>query len=189
VRHLLSGAFSYVLPNAPRGWSSIGRGWGLDGLFRVQSAMPLDLLATDDIVEVEVRRRPDLVPGERIWLQGSQYPGGRALNRAAFQPVDSGQGSLGRNALRAFPLRQLDLALWKRFTLGEGRSLQLRLEAFNTLNTANFAAPVSNLLDPMFGRSVQSYGRGLAGGWLDSQSPLHAAGGPRSVQLSLRLFF
>ncbi|MGI8741998.1 MAG: hypothetical protein ACR2NN_05415 [Bryobacteraceae bacterium] len=57
--------------------------------------------------------RPDLVPGVPIYLTGAPYPGGKALNPAAFTapptrlylgvlPVVTREGDLGRNSLRSF---------------------------------------------------------------------------------------
>jgi hypothetical protein len=67
---------------------------------------------------------------------------------------------------------------------------------FNVLNHPNFAPPIGNLGDPQglnlqFGQSIQMLGQGLAG--LNqgggSFSPLYQIGGPRSIQLALKLVF
>jgi hypothetical protein len=64
-------------------------------------------------------------------------------------------------------------------------ALQFRSDFFNVLNHPNFANPDGNLDDgPLFGRSSQLLNRGLGG-----LSPLYQVGGPRSIQLSLKLFF
>lgn len=190
VRHLFSGGWSYDLPAAGGPWRPLTRGWGVDGVFRFQSALPFDV-TTSEAGPLLRPARPSLVPGEPIWLEGDGYPGGKALNPAAFEPaVDAPHGDLGRNALRAFPLRQVDLAVRRSFRLTEDVVLQFRAELFNAFNTANFAAPVAQLSDPQFGRSIRSYGRGLGGGGVfGGQNPLHAVGGPRSTQLALRLEF
>ena len=81
-------------------------------------------------------------------------PGGRRINTAAFQlAANPPQGSLGRNAFSGFGMSQLDLALRREFPVGERRSLQLRIEAFNTFNHPNFADPVRFLSSPLFGQS------------------------------------
>lgn len=54
------------------------------------------------------------------------------------------QGTLGRNALRAFPLYQTDIAPRREFKLGERVKLQLRGEAFNVFNRANFGYDANN---------------------------------------------
>ncbi|MCX6604526.1 MAG: hypothetical protein NTV52_13125 [Acidobacteria bacterium] len=75
------------------------------------------------------------------------------LNRAAFSvPANQQQnGSLGRNSVRAFPLRQVDFTVRRTFGLSERWRLQFRAEFFNLLNHANFAAPDWLLLNPLFG--------------------------------------
>jgi hypothetical protein len=70
------------------------------------------------------------------------------------------------------------------------------VEAFNVLNHPNFANPinslygggVANINDPNFGVATQMLGRGFAntGGGV---SPLYQIGGPRSLQVSLKLSF
>jgi hypothetical protein len=63
---------------------------------------------------------------------------------------------------------------------------------FNVLNHPNFGPPVADINNPSeFGRSVQMLGRSLnfensGGGGL---SPLYQIGGPRSIQLALKLEF
>jgi hypothetical protein len=51
-----------------------------------------------------------------------------------------------------------DLAVGKRFPMGGARSLQLRLEAFNLFNRANFANPSNIIVFDQNGR-VPSAGR------------------------------
>jgi hypothetical protein len=109
------------------------------------------------------------------------------------------QGNLPRNALRAFGAVQWDFALHREFRLRESMALQFRAEMFNVLNHPNFAAPYPLLTfspqplvgAPQFGTANQLLGRALGGsnltgGGLD---PLYQFGGPRSVQLALRLVF
>jgi len=95
--------------------------------------------------------RPDAVAGEHFELFGSQYPGGKAINRAAFTdpPVDSNgnplrQGNLPRNGLRAFGAAQWDLAIHRNFPIHETVNLQFRAEMFNVLNHPNFGPPVAD---------------------------------------------
>jgi hypothetical protein len=135
--------------------------------------------------------RPDLVSGQSLFLENAGFGGGKVLNRAAFARVSElRQGTLGRNAVRAFPLQQIDIALNRRFALREKLNLDLRVEAFNVTNKPSFAAPVSDLINPLFGQSTAMYGRGLGqGGAVGGLSPLYQIGGPRSLQLALRLQF
>jgi len=80
---------------------------------------------------------------------------------------------------------QADFALQRKFRFTERIALQLRSDIFNVFNHPNFANPDGNLDDgSLFGRSSQTLNRGLGG-----LSALYQAGGPRSVQLSLKLIF
>jgi len=56
-------------------------------------------------------------------------------------PAVNTRGNLGRNTLIGPGLVNADLALVKSFDSGPGRSLQVRIEAFNLFNRANFAVP------------------------------------------------
>ena len=56
-------------------------------------------------------------------------------------PVVNTRGNLGRNTLIGPGPVSIDASLVKSFTLGGGRMLQVRTEAFNLPNRANFATP------------------------------------------------
>jgi hypothetical protein len=106
------------------------------------------------------------------------------------------QGNLPRNALRGFGATQWDFAVHREFLLHESLKLQFRAEMFNVLNHPNFGPPVGDLLtpfaiNPQFGQSIQMLGRSLAGNGLGSGAfdPLYQLGGPRSIQLGLKLLF
>jgi hypothetical protein len=67
---------------------------------------------------------------------------------------------------------------------------------FNVLNHPNFGQPVGNLGSPkvlnrQFGLSTQMLGQQLSGGNVGGGgfSPLYQIGGPRSIQLALKLLF
>ena len=62
--------------------------------------------------------------------------------------------------------------------------MQARLEIFNLFNHANFATPIGNPNSPFFGQSIQMLNRGLGG-----LNPVYQIGGPRSIQLGIRLEF
>ena len=117
--------------------------------------------------------------------------GGRRLNRAAFQAAPAGQqGNLKRNSVRGFGAWQVDLALRREFKTPQSTRLQLRAELFNIFNHPLFADPVVNLSSGLFGQSTQMLGRSLGtGGQVGGLNPMYQIGGPRSVQLALRLLF
>lgn len=193
VRHLLSGALSWDLP-APRGrWRWLLGRWGFDSLFRLQSAFPVDLFASTATPLGAFDLRPNLVAGQPLYLEGAGWAGGRRFNPAAFSRQPAGSlrhGTLGRNVLRGFPARQTDLTLRRSFGLSERAALQFRADVFNLTNTPSLASPSGNLVNPFFGQSVQMFNRGLgSGGAAGGQNPLYSLGGPRSVQVNLKLVF
>ena len=87
-------------------------------------------------------------------------------------------------------MSQLDLALRRQFHLGEHLNLQLKAEIFSLFNHPNFGNPVNTLSSNLFGQSTQMLGRSLGTGGINGGlSPLYQIGGPRSIQLALKLQF
>jgi hypothetical protein len=170
-----------------------------------RSAAPVDVVDFDFFETVGTSPvstaylRPDLVPGQPVYLFGPAYPGGKAFNPNAFTdpPLDPStgfptrQGDLGRNVLRGFGATQWDFALHRSFNLSERVRLEFRAEFFNLLNHPNFGQPQNAFtkpVSPSFGVSTAMLGRSLSN---DGQglNPLYQIGGPRSIQLALRLNF
>jgi hypothetical protein len=61
---------------------------------------------------------------------------------------------------------------------------------FNIFNHPNFGPPINYLSSPQFGQSTQMLGASLgSGGQNGGLNPLYQIGGPRSVQLALKLLF
>ena len=61
------------------------------------------------------------------------------FNTAAFaQPAAGALGNLGRNTERGPGVNNLDLALFKNFSVTHGMRLQFRLESFNVFNHTQF---------------------------------------------------
>jgi len=193
VRHSFAGAITYSIPTPPFG--AFGRGllrnWSVDGILMARTAGPVDIFFIHDIGFGPFNFRPDLIPGVPLYLKDSSFPGGRAINREAFTISQAArQGTLGRNALRGFPLRQLDLALRRRFALTERINLQFRMDIFNLLNRPNFGDPVGDLGNSFFGESTAMFGRSLGSsvGSVGLNS-IYQIGGPRTMQMSLKLQF
>jgi hypothetical protein len=134
--------------------------------------------------------RPDVVPGVPLVLYGSQYPGGKAFKLAAFTPPPTGQqGDFGRNVLRGFGAWQADVAFQREFHLIDNVGLRFRGEFFNLFNHPNFGPPDNSLTDALFGQSTQTLASSLAGSDGAGFNPLYQIGGPRSIQLALKLQF
>jgi hypothetical protein len=86
---------------------------------------------------------------------------GNWFNRACVViPTDRSQpfGNAGRNTVRGPDFWQLDAAASKSIALGaNGVRLEIRVEAFNLLDRANFTAPNSNRSSPAFGTITSTY--------------------------------
>jgi hypothetical protein len=88
-------------------------------------------------------------------------------------------------------MAQWDFAVHRDFPIHESVKLQFRAEMFNVLNHPNFGQPDGVLSDPTFGVSTATLGQYLSGSSLGggSFSSLYQVGGPRSIQLALKLSF
>jgi hypothetical protein len=148
IRHTFSGAISYDIPGPGSGdWNSILGGWSTDSIIYARSAPTvnvvtgLDAFGTGFLGGSFGVARPDVVPGVPFYLHQSGASGGQIINAAAFSLPPSGQGDLGRNALRGFGATQLDLTLRRQFKFTERFSLQTRADFFNIFNHPNFGNP------------------------------------------------
>ena len=193
LRHSFTAALTYEFPLRRSGaWRALN-GWALDAMLRAHTGFPITVLETDQYLGVSLANafRPNLLLDQPIWIRDPAAPAGRRLNPGAFfAPATDAQGGMGRNAIVGFGMSQADMALRREFRLTDRRSFQLRIEAFNALNQANFADPVKYLSSPVFGRSTSMLnlmlGTGSPGSGL---APLLQTGGARSVQATLRFRF
>jgi hypothetical protein len=182
-------------------------GWSVENAIQARSAQPVEIVDGHFFEEFQggfyTDVRPDVVPGQPLYLHGPQYPGQKAFNPAAFTdpPSDSNgfplrQGTLPRNGLRGFDAIQWDFATHREFPIRDALKLQFRAEMFNVLNHPNFGPPSGfpgatfgvsgfGVSNQMLGTSLAGSG-GLGGG---SFNPLYQIGGPRSIQFALKLEF
>jgi hypothetical protein len=210
IRHTFSLATTYDIPSLHGGNLSrrLSEGWALDNVVQANSAPPVNVFERSFYSRYNFTAvvRPDLVAGQPLYLHGDQCPqyagsvcpGGFKFNPAAFTapPADPitgralRQGDLGRNALRGFGLTSWDVAMHRTFPIRESVRLQFRAELFNILNHPNFGPPRGGHGRSSFGAATQTIGqyRGQnvgSGGF----SPLYQSGGPRSIQVALKLIF
>lgn len=189
VRHSFSAAVSYDLPNRfeNRVAQMTLRGWGIDDRLSARTAFPVTLdggSVTDPVTQQVEFSGLNLVPDEPIYLRGAQYPGGRAINPNAFSLPLTGFGDAPRNFVRGFGAWQMDLAARREFPIHERLKLQFRAEAFNIFNHPNFGYIDPFFGDPTFGQATMTLASSLGG-----LSPLYQTGGPRSMQVALKLMF
>lgn len=204
-RHILSSAMTWKIPGVGKQTSpilyAITRDWSLDGIFQFQTSYPIeityqDLTATNNL-SLSILR-PDSVPGVPLWIPWTG-PNGRQINPAAFSiPTTLRQGNVPRNSLRVEALWQPDISLGRTFGFSEKVKLKLKGEIFNFVNHPMFAAPQGILglrLTPgaftpsaTFGQSTTMLNRTTSQEGI-ALSSIYAPGGPRSIQLSMKLSF
>ena len=92
--------------------------------------------------------------------------------------------------LRGLGAAQADVAFQRQFRITEQLNLRFRAEFFNIFNHPNFGNPNNSLTDPLFGHSTQTLASSLgSGGANGGFNPLYQIGGPRSIQLALKVQF
>ncbi len=204
IRDAFSAGVTYDIPVPKKNalMKTILRGWSTENFILARSGSPVDISYRNTFNQNIIKGgainiRPDVVSNQPFYLYGSQYPGGKALNPAAFAPPPTDpngnplrQGDLGRNALRGFGAAQWDFAVHRDFPIHDSLKLQFRAELLNLLNHPNFGPPSSIIDQGGFGVATQMLGQSLTdfvgtGGF----DPLYQIGGPRSVQFALKLSF
>jgi hypothetical protein len=171
--------------------------WSIDVVTRVRTPTPFSVLYTPNSPFFSpdlgpVSFRPDVVPGQPLYLSDSTQPGGRHLNADAFMlPAVLRQGTEARNSVRGFNVFQTDFSLRRQFDLKEGWGILFRVDAFNVFNHPNFGNPSPFLDQPGFGVPSAMLGQSLGGGGTFSGgfNALYQVGGARSMQISMKLQF
>jgi hypothetical protein len=213
LRNAFRAAASYNLPAWNNNFVSkaILGGWSFEAIGIAQSGLPVDLTGGNYCFDVACNGygplRPNVVPGQAFYLYGPECaaanngikcPGGMGFNPNAFVPVPTDlngnpilnpgkfNGTLGRNVMRGFGTWQMDFALHRQFNLTERVNLQFRGEFFNIFNHTNFGNIDNNVPDGpgAFGLAQSTLNQSYGG-----LNQLYQIGGPRSIQLALKLAF
>jgi len=183
ARHRWVASAIWQLPSppgsAPRAARLIAGGWQLNGIATVSSGTPFTAYDSRNVAQQGSHPQISGFAGSRPDVISNPNLGPRTVeqwvSRSAFRRLDpvleAGRfGNAGRNIVRAPGQANLDLSLFRTWQSGESLRCQLRLEAFNVLNHANFGVPINDLVSPNFGRIVD-------------------AGPPRVWQAALKLLF
>jgi hypothetical protein len=174
-RHRWVTSVLYEIPgqSGNRVLDAVASGWSVTGIFLMQSGLPFSVTSGVDNARsstggqlADVVGDPTL-PGDRTTSeQINQW-----LNIPAFAPNALGTfGNSGRNAFRGPGYQSLDLGLHKMFNAQGRAKVQVRIEAFNLLNNANFDLPTSSQNSANFGKILMAFD-------------------PRIMQLALRFSF
>ena len=194
IRNSFTAGVTYYVPSpgSQKVVRTVLGGWSLDAFVLARSAPPVNVVGTlFTAAGISLFPRPNVNSGVPLELFGSGYPGGKIFNKAAFSAAPTGQqGNFGRNVLRGFDASQADIGVQRQFRLTETVGLRFRAEFFNILNHPNFGNPTNSMTSPLFGRSTQTLANSLgSGGANGGFNPLYQIGGPRSIQLALKLQF
>ena len=201
VRQNFTAALVYNLPTQySNPWQrAILGNWSTDLWLVARSAFPVQLLgttffdpATGDVLSTRLNWN-----GQNPYIYKAGIPGGRQFNPAAFTAPMAAQLGIGnspRNFLRGFAENEADLAIQRVFPVYERSHLQFRAEAFNVFNHPNFGALNVTCGATAAGTACNNPIMGQATGTLSSASlgglsSLYQHGGPRSLQVELKLQF
>jgi hypothetical protein len=190
VRHIFSAALTYDVPGSYRNAvaGALLKNWSIDLRQTARSGLPVQIFSGYEILPdgAFVSAWPDMVPGVSIYLRDPTAPGGRVVNLNAFTASTGANGNEPRNFVRGFAAWQTDLAIRRQFSLRERLKLQFRAESFNLFNHPNFGSIYNFTTDgpTLFGRANSTLNNSLGG-----LNPLYQMGGPRSLQLALKVVF
>jgi hypothetical protein len=189
--HRFSGSYIYELPGFMRGFR-------FSGFVQLQSGLPYSIYSAEPEIQTAAQYanlvrgsgglyraafgRPSLCGSLDELRQTGSDPTEAAFNpgvlcspssAAGGYPANQGFGNLGRNVLRGFWQRRVDLSLARVFNLPGTSSVELRWDVFNVFNTVNYALPENVIGEPGtdFGKITNS------------------VGGPRVMQFGAKLRF
>jgi hypothetical protein len=184
VRHNFVVSYSYLIPfdhllGAANKWT---QGWQFSGITHFSSGLPVTLVNYGDnsLLGAEPNGinnngidEPDYTGGP-LDLNHKLRKGKPYFDISQFSENAPGTpGTARRRFFHGPGMDNFDMALLKNVRLAESKSLQLRLEAFDVFNHAQFFGPQAidgNISSPTFGQAV-------------------SAGPPRLVQLGAKFFF
>ena len=140
-------------------------GWTTSGIITVQSGKPISVTTELSLPGIGPIL-PNVVAGQPLYgpdhSRGSFNPYvDTYINASAFAspaPFTFGNAPRYFNSLRAFGLRDWDVALQKRFPITERLSFSLKGEFFNALNSVNFGAPNADIQSAAFGKIISING-------------------------------
>jgi hypothetical protein len=193
-RHTFVANAVYQMPSL-KAWNGFARavlgGWQANTIISYYGGVPLDVFSGAPPNYNGLRAnpangglRPNLVPGQPIYLGGSDPV--NYLNPAAFAlPALGTFGNLSRGLVRQPSLTNVDFSMNKNFALTERARLQFRAEFFNLLNHPSFNG---------FGNSSFNVGQteGVPGVTVTRNGAfgnLNSDRGPRQIQFGIKLNF
>ena len=149
--------YEWALPferllSSSSGWGrKLASGWTLSGITRFATGLPVTMTENDDNSLIGANAAPVDVPnfaGGKVLADTNPRHGQPYFNFALFTNENIGQfGNSRRRFFHGPGLNNWDLTLGKVTKITENRTLELRLEAFNLFNHAQFLNPQSEIND------------------------------------------
>lgn len=167
--------------------------WSVVSRVTARSAPPVDIIGYDALgggSGMQITYHANRVPGQPMYLYGSQYLSGRTINPAAYEVAlgSSGnpvEGNAGRNSARGYGATEANFAVQRDFPFHNSFGVLFRMEAFNAFNHPIFGTVYNDLgYGPLFGTPVSTLNNTLGG-----LNALYQTGGPRSLQAALKIHF
>ena len=152
-------SYDWVLPFdkfVASGWKKgLLGGWTLSGITRFATGLPITLTENDDNSLIGANAAPVDVPnfsGGKVLADTNPRDGKPYFNTSLFSNEQVGQfGSSRRRFFHGPGLNNWDMTLAKVTKVAEGKELELRLEAFNLFNHAQFTNPAGEINSSSFG--------------------------------------
>jgi hypothetical protein len=123
-------------------------GWQIGSIYKGQSGTPFSVALNSDRAGTQtdttggqLGQRPNLVLSDACKTPWTSDPNAWIKTECFTFPAQGTLGNVGRNTLRKAGLSNLDVSLSKTFKPAETVATVFRVELFNALNHANFAAP------------------------------------------------
>jgi hypothetical protein len=159
VTHNFVFSYNWLLPFEKFAGSGWGRkvlgGWSLSGITNFATGLPISLSEGDDNSLIGANAAPVDLPnfaGGKVLGDTNPRHGNPYFNTSLFSFEQMGQfGNSRRRFFHGPGLNNFDMALLKTTKITESKELQLRFEAFNLFNHAQFQNPTGSINSSTFG--------------------------------------
>jgi hypothetical protein len=129
-------------------------GWQVNSIVQAQTGFPLTVIEPTNISLTSSTNRPNMTCDPNV---GGARTSDRWFNTSCFQRLTLAEnaGSVGdepRNAVRGPGFNRVDVSLFKNFFVARNHRIQVRIEAFNALDSVRFGQPGNQIGSPTFGQ-------------------------------------
>jgi hypothetical protein len=143
--------------------------WQLNGTFAAFSGLPFTVTANGNIVNMPGEQQTADLVGD-VGKIGEIGGSGTYYDPSAWaQPQGVRFGNTGRNQFYGPGGVNLDMSLFRSFSLGGARRLEFRVEAANITNTPKFVNPTGDVNSGNFMRINGTYGTATSGAYFERQ--------------------